>query len=417
MAGIINKILRPIDAGFAKLLSSQHPILTSLDRAFVRGFGEAKIERFAPIPVAAGNVFMMSGKGPDLPIDIFSPAMDGIIHRFKVGDTVTGEKGQFRVVRQFADGGMATIFLVTDERGKESLLKVMKEFPEQPREIRDEVRLRFAKEATIMGDIKSQYVVSLIDRDPQPFPMFYIMEKIPGRDLRTVIDDFMRSRAQDWATKLMQKKGEAEMSPDTWNLAWRKAEEDARLRGLLTLKINLGILFHTLTGLNAFEKAARACLGEGNVSHRDIKPDNIFIEQDKDDRIKRAVLGDFGIARIPGSQQTRTHQFMGTLGYAAPETFTGAKIADQRSDIFSLGATLCFMLTGTDPFPSEDPSFIYNFTKDPQKFVTDLSAKRPYHIPLPVWQAALKAVAPNPADRFQTYREFAELIVGFLKTM
>lgn len=85
------------------------------------------------------------------------------------------------------------------------------------------------------------------------------------------------------------------------------------------------------------------------VVHRDVKPANIvFADADAKGAAK---LVDFGISKIAGSQETRSHIFMGTPGYAPPEQMRNAKDVDASADVYGLGMTLRFMTTGQHPAP------------------------------------------------------------------
>ena len=85
------------------------------------------------------------------------------------------------------------------------------------------------------------------------------------------------------------------------------------------------------------------------ILHRDLKPKNILLDEQGPAR-----LTDFGSARLAGEETlTRTGAFVGTVEYAAPEAFAGSP-TDARSDLYSLGMTLYYALTGTLP-PRSSP--------------------------------------------------------------
>ncbi len=99
--------------------------------------------------------------------------------------------------------------------------------------------------------------------------------------------------------------------------------------------------------------ALQACrsLGEAHAAgivHRDVKPANLFAI-DMSGEVDHLKMLDFGIARTSTSNATTTHVIAGTPAYMAPEGFWNGP-SDARSDVYSLGATLYFLLTGTAPF-------------------------------------------------------------------
>jgi serine/threonine protein kinase/Tfp pilus assembly protein PilF len=110
--------------------------------------------------------------------------------------------------------------------------------------------------------------------------------------------------------------------------------------------------------LDVTEQAARALAAAGacGVVHRDIKPSNVMLECDPSGAL-RVKLIDYGVAKVMGPQTQsgaeQTHAgFIGTPAFASPEQFAGAGQlpVDTRSDIYSLGVTLWYLLTGRTPF-------------------------------------------------------------------
>jgi len=145
-----------------------------------------------------------------------------------------------------------------------------------------------------------------------------------------------------------------------------------------------------------------------NIVHRDIKPSNILV-----DRNQKAKLVDMGLARLhqvnsPGDDLTASGMTLGTFDYISPEQARDPRSADVRSDLYSLGCTFFYMLTGRPPFPdgtvlqkllshsSEDPP-------DPREF-------RP-EIPDEVVRILSQMMAKNPSKRFQTPAELIAMIL------
>jgi serine/threonine protein kinase len=156
--------------------------------------------------------------------------------------------------------------------------------------------------------------------------------------------------------------------------------------------------------------SALAAAHSKGIVHRDLKPDNLFLVPDEmlssGERVK--VL-DFGIAKLRddmrgSSMKTRTGAIMGTAAYMSPEQCQGLiEKLDHRTDVYALGIILFEMLCGGPPFISEGfgDIIIMHVMKEPE----NPQLKNPA-IPDNVSAAILRALAKNPADRFQSMLEF-----------
>lgn len=140
-----------------------------------------------------------------------------------------------------------------------------------------------------------------------------------------------------------------------------------------------------------------------DVIHRDVKPDNILIEQASG----RAMIADFGVAHAAGaSRLTGAGQLIGTPDYMSPEQAYGNPV-DGRSDLYSLGATAFFALTGKPVFQA--PSPIALVTKHLNEPPPPLASLRP-DLPPELLRAVDRCLAKDPAQRFATGEELAEAL-------
>jgi len=163
--------------------------------------------------------------------------------------------------------------------------------------------------------------------------------------------------------------------------------------------------------------ARQAALGlqhafEKGMVHRDVKPHNLM--RTTDGWVK---ILDFGLARFVSETRgadglTQAGTVMGTPDYMAPEQGHNAHLADIRADIYSLGCTLYFLLTGQPPFPGGSVM---------EKLAAHLSrVPRPAHelrleVPPALSQVIARMLAKSPEDRYQTPAEAARALVPFLR--
>ena len=133
------------------------------------------------------------------------------------------------------------------------------------------------------------------------------------------------------------------------------------------------------------------------VIHRDVKPSNILL----DDR-QWVYVGDFGLAYLAkaSSVLTRTGMMSGTPAYMAPEQAKAQKV-DHRADIYALGIVTYEMLTGAVPFKAETPvGVLMKHANEPPPIPP------PEEVPESLMQPVLKALAKDPADRWNTALAF-----------
>lgn len=137
------------------------------------------------------------------------------------------------------------------------------------------------------------------------------------------------------------------------------------------------------------------------VVHRDMKPANLILLENG-----RVKVADFGIARVEKSDLTQTGMVLGTPSYMSPEQFMGQTV-DGRSDLFSCGVILYQMLTGEKPFTGESTTTVmYKVLREEPVPPSELNLALN-----PALDAVVqKALAKQPAQRFQTGREFAQAL-------
>jgi serine/threonine protein kinase len=153
---------------------------------------------------------------------------------------------------------------------------------------------------------------------------------------------------------------------------------------------------------------------EREVVHRDIKPSNILIAHDG-----LAKLVDMGLARLEylgqnEHDETATGVTLGTFDYISPEQARNPRDADIRSDIYSLGCTLFFMLTGRAPFP--DGNVLQKLLAHQNEPAPDVRELRP-DVPDMLASVIATMLAKQPDERFQTPLDLAAALTSCVEQL
>ncbi len=266
------------------------------------------------------------------------------------------------IERELGRGGMSVVYLAHDRRHERPVaLKVLRAGLLTSREHAD----RFLREIRFVAQLTHPHILPLYDSgeilDPGARPLlFYVMPLVAGGSLRE------------------------------------------RLKAEGRLSVEQAIRIARAVGA-ALDYAHRR-----NIVHRDVKPENILLQEGE------PVVADFGVARglsdegDPGPSVTEPGVALGTPAYMSPEQASGDPVVDARSDQYALACVLYEMLAGVPPFTggTARATMARHATEPPRP----PRAIRP-EIPAAVERALLKALAKEPAERFASVGEFCEALV------
>jgi serine/threonine protein kinase len=205
-------------------------------------------------------------------------------------------QGRYELIGLLGQGGMGTVYMARDLRLHNRPCVVKKLRDDFYREEDKQKAVAFFKrEAGVLSQLQHPNIVHILDYFEENYDYFLVMDYVEGRDLYNILKErgepFAEDQVLDWAEQICD----------------------------------------VLEYLHEHEPP---------VIYRDLKPSNVMI--DVKGRVK---LVDFGIARPYEDNTDHTHVV--SAGYSPPEQYWGA--ADVRSDIYALGATMFFLLTGSEP--------------------------------------------------------------------
>lgn len=256
---------------------------------------------------------------------------------------------RYAVERELGRGGMAVIYLAVDVRHRRQVaVKVLR-----PELCAGVGAKRFVREIQTEASLTHPNIVPLLDSGDADGIPYYVMPFVAGESLRALLDRVRRLSIDE---------------------ALRIAAEVAD---------------------------ALDCAHRHNVLHRDVKPENILLEEG------HAVVVDFGVARAisranaesPEERITAGGMTVGTLEYMSPEQARGDTALDGRSDIYGLGSVLYEMLTGAPPFAARSMQALMALIQASPP--PSARAVRP-EVPDSVDALVRRCLAKQPRDRFAT---------------
>ncbi len=259
--------------------------------------------------------------------------------------------GRYSIERELGRGGMGIVLLARDV-ALDRLVAIKLLPPELA--ANHELRDRFLREARTAAGLSHPNIVPIHTVEEHDDLVFFVMGYVDGETLA----------------------------------------ERVHRAGLLPSRLAMKILQEVAWAL--------AYAHERGVIHRDIKPDNIMIEHGTD----RALVTDFGIAVGKWDIDSGTGEVIGTARYMSPEQACGEAV-DRRSDLYSLGATLFYGLTGRPPFQGRNlPAILSQQVARPAPSVVSV---RP-EVPARLAEVVDRCLQKSADDRFETGDDVARAV-------
>lgn len=263
--------------------------------------------------------------------------------------------GGYRIERVLGSGGMGTVYLAKHPSlPRMDALKVLSAELCRDREF----RARFEREANVVAGLDHPNIVSVHNRGEEDEQLWIAMQYVEGIDASDELKRDPRSMSPQRALGIITQIG--------------RGLDHAHRKGLL---------------------------------HRDIKPANFLLSSTEGEE-ERALLADFGVAKSTEdtTELTQTGSFVATIAYASPEQLAGLTL-DHRSDIYSLACSFFKLITGQNPYPATQPALVMmGHLHEPPPRVTAMLPQ----LPAAIDQVLARAMAKNPAERYNSCREFTD---------
>lgn len=279
--------------------------------------------------------------------------------------------GNYFLLKKIATGGMAELYKAkkSGEQGFEKLLAIKLILPHNA--ANEDFITMLIDEAKVAALLNHQNIVQIYDLGKIEDSYCIVMEYVRGKDLKSVISRGLKTRKR------------------------------------LGVEHACHITSSVLAGLSyAHRKKDRG--QDLKIVHRDISPQNVLISYEGEVKIV-----DFGIAKAATqSRETKVGLLKGKISYMSPEQARG-KPLDMRSDIFSTGIVLYEMLTGKKLFQGDTD--LNSLEKVREAKVEPLPTELNKSIPKELEDITLRALALEPADRYQTASEMDEAIQSFMR--
>lgn len=260
---------------------------------------------------------------------------------------------RYTIVKWLGGGGMGNVYLATDKHlaeAQRAVKEMIGKFPDEAS--RKKAVEDFKRESSVLSNLEHPSIPTVFDYFAAGEGRYYlVMKYIQGRDL----EQELKSSETGWL-------------PEATVVDWA---------------IQLCDVFDYIHNLDP------------PIIYRDMKPANVML----DNKLKRVMLVDFGIARTVTPAQKNVTA-IGTMGYAPPELFAGK--VEPRSDLYSLGATMFHLLTGEDP--QSNPLLLFDFSRFPRPMQINPKLTKG------IDEIIGKCVSHKPVDRFKSAAEMKKAL-------